>query len=70
MGYISMTKENCEIINKYAVDNNLELIQLNLGCGGRPIKNWINIDNYDYEKNEILKAVGQNLNKEKIQLSQ
>jgi predicted SAM-dependent methyltransferase len=52
MGCISMAKENCEVINKYAADNNLELIQLNLGCGGRPIKNWINIDNYDYEKND------------------
>ena len=40
------------IINKYAADRNLTKIQLNLGCGGRPIKNWINIDNYDYEKND------------------
>ena len=47
-----MSKEKLNSINKYALDNNLSLIQLNLGCGGRPIKEWINIDNFDYEKND------------------
>ncbi len=47
-----MKKISENIINKYAADHNLSLIQLNLGCGGRPIKQWINIDNYDYEKND------------------
>lgn len=27
-------------------------IKLNLGSGGRPLPGWINIDNYDYEKND------------------
>ena len=47
-----MNKEELNIINSYAINNNLGLIQLNLGCGGRPIKEWINIDNFDYEKND------------------
>ena len=47
-----MNKPSENVINKYASDHNLSLIQLNLGCGGRPIKQWINIDNYDYEKND------------------
>jgi predicted SAM-dependent methyltransferase len=47
-----MNKPSENVINKYASDHNFSLIQLNLGCGGRPIKQWINIDNYDYEKND------------------
>lgn len=43
---------NTKIINEYADKNNLSQIKLNLGCGGRPMKGWINIDNYDYEKND------------------
>lgn len=40
------------IINIYASNNQLQKVRLNLGCGGRPIKGWINIDNFDYEKND------------------
>ena len=40
-------------INEYALTNNITEINLNLGSGGRPIENWINIDNYDYEKNDM-----------------
>jgi len=39
-------------INKYAELKNIKNINLNLGCGGRPLKDWINIDNFDYEKND------------------
>ena len=39
-------------INWYANNQKLNEINLNLGCGGRPLENWINIDNYDYEKND------------------
>jgi len=37
------------VINQYALENGLTEINLNLGCGGRSIKDWINIDNYDYD---------------------
>lgn len=40
------------VINQYALDNRLSEINLNLGCGGRPINGWINIDNYDYEEGD------------------
>lgn len=40
------------LINEYAQANGLPEINLNLGCGGRPIKGWINIDNYDYEEGD------------------
>jgi predicted SAM-dependent methyltransferase len=43
---------NARVINGYANDKNLSQIKLNLGCGGRPMKGWINLDNYDYEKND------------------
>jgi predicted SAM-dependent methyltransferase len=39
-------------INQYAEQHGLNALNLNLGCGGRPLKDWINIDNYDYEKND------------------
>jgi hypothetical protein len=39
-------------INSYAETNNIKTISLNLGCGGRPLKGWINVDNYDYEAND------------------
>ncbi len=47
-----MNEKKIYAINNYAEMHELDPIQLNLGCGGRPIKNWINIDNYDYEKND------------------
>ncbi len=37
------------LINSYAQINQLSEVKLNLGSGGRPLKGWINIDNYDYE---------------------
>jgi predicted SAM-dependent methyltransferase len=43
-------------INEYALTNNITEINLNLGSGGRPIENWINIDNYDYEKNDTSRS--------------
>ena len=39
-------------ISEYAANHNLAQVKLNLGCGGRPLKGWINIDNFDYEKND------------------
>jgi len=47
-----MSVKTKNVINEYAIQNSLNSIQLNLGCGGRPIEKWINIDNYDYEKND------------------
>ena len=32
------------LINNYAKEHQLDKIKLNLGCGGRPLKGWINID--------------------------
>ncbi len=43
-------------INQYAADHQLPQIKLNLGSGGRPLKGWINIDNYDYEKNDTSRS--------------
>ena len=43
-------------INQYALDHPLEQIRLNLGSGGRPLSGWINIDNYDYEKNDTSRS--------------
>ena len=51
-----MSNGHLTLINKFACDNNLNEINLNLGCGGRPINKWINIDNYDYEKNDSSRA--------------
>lgn len=39
-------------INEFASLSQDKKILLNLGCGGRPLKGWINIDLYDYEKND------------------
>lgn len=39
-------------INLYAAEKGISEIKLNLGSGGRPLKGFINIDNYDYEKND------------------
>jgi predicted SAM-dependent methyltransferase len=36
-------------INNYAKENNLQTINLHLGCGGENWRDWINIDNYDYD---------------------
>lgn len=43
-------------INQYALENGIEDIKLNLGSGGRPLKGYINIDNYDYEKNDTSRS--------------
>jgi predicted SAM-dependent methyltransferase len=40
------------LINDYANARQLNKIKLNLGCGGRPLKGWINIDFFDYENND------------------
>jgi len=39
-------------INLYAAEKGISEIKLNLGSGGRPLKEFINIDNYDYENND------------------
>lgn len=36
----------------FANQAGLKEIKLNLGSGGRPIRGWINVDNFDYEKND------------------
>lgn len=36
------------IINDYAQAKGLAPLKLNLGCGGRPLPGWVNIDKYDY----------------------
>ena len=37
------------IINDYAQAKGLAPLKLNLGCGGRPLPGWVNIDKYDYD---------------------
>ena len=37
------------IINDYAEAKGLAPLKLNLGCGGRPLPGWVNIDKYDYD---------------------
>lgn len=44
------------VINEYASTHNLHEIALNLGCGGRPLEGWINIDNYDYENDDTSRS--------------
>jgi predicted SAM-dependent methyltransferase len=39
-------------ILRFAARAGIEKIKLNLGSGGRPLPGWINIDNFDYEKND------------------
>lgn len=39
-------------ILKFAFESGFNSVKLNLGSGGRPLKGWINIDNFDYEKND------------------
>lgn len=43
-------------INQFALEKQLDSINLNLGSGGRPIDGWINIDNFDYEKNDTSRS--------------
>ncbi len=43
-------------INLYAAEKGISEIKLNLGSGGRPLKDFINIDNYDYEKNDTSRS--------------
>jgi predicted SAM-dependent methyltransferase len=55
------SKACCEIgqiglLNSYAQINQLDEIKLNLGSGGRPLKGWINIDNYDYEEGDTSRS--------------
>jgi predicted SAM-dependent methyltransferase len=45
-----------QIINAWAKDNGLSAINLNLGCGGRPLKGWINIDNYDFDPRDTSRS--------------
>ncbi len=47
-----MNTTSKNLINEYAFGNDLSEIKLNLGCGGRPLEGWVNIDNFDYEKND------------------
>ena len=44
------------IINTYARRNNLDEINLHLGCGGQNLEGWINIDDYDYEAGDFHEA--------------
>lgn len=39
-------------ILRFAVESGLDQVKLNLGSGGRPLPGWINVDNFDYEKND------------------
>ena len=43
-------------INTFAKENKFDEIKLNLGSGGRPLQGWINIDNFDYEKNDTSRS--------------
>ena len=47
------------LINSYAQINQLSKIKLNLGAGGRLLKGWINIDNYDYEEGDTSRSASQ-----------
>lgn len=44
-------KSQNSILN-FASQSGFDQIKLNLGSGGRPLEGWINIDNFDYEKND------------------
>lgn len=44
------------LINQFADKHYMQEIKLNLGSGGRPLKGWINIDNYDYEKEDTSRS--------------
>ena len=58
MNYMSATHkvEQIGLINSYAAINQLSEIKLNLGSGGRSLKGWINIDNYDYEEGDTSRS--------------
>jgi predicted SAM-dependent methyltransferase len=47
------------LLNDYAVERGMKEIKLNLGCGGRPLKEWINVDFFDYEKNDSSRSGAQ-----------
>jgi predicted SAM-dependent methyltransferase len=40
------------LINKYAKKHGLKEVNLHLGCGGHYLDGWINIDNFDFERND------------------
>ena len=44
------------IINDYAEENNLKSINLHLGCGGNHWRDWINIDNYDFDPKDTSRS--------------
>jgi len=39
-------------INQYAKEHHLKEVNLHLGCGGHYLDGWINVDNFDYERND------------------
>ena len=43
-------------INKFQESHNLESLKLNLGCGGRRLSGWINVDLYDYENGDTSRS--------------
>ncbi len=40
------------LINQYAKEHHLKEVNLHLGCGGQYLDGWINVDNFDYERND------------------
>jgi predicted SAM-dependent methyltransferase len=47
-----MNNSSSSKILEFAASAGYHEIKLNLGSGGRPLPGWINIDNYDYEKQD------------------
>jgi acetyltransferase-like isoleucine patch superfamily enzyme/predicted SAM-dependent methyltransferase len=43
-------------INDFAKNKNMDKIRLHLGCGGRYFKDYINIDYYEYDKNDTSRS--------------
>ena len=43
-------------INHYAKENKLQSINLHLGCGGERWRDWINIDNYDFDPKDTSRS--------------
>jgi len=48
--------QKSQSIQEYAAKAGLSEIKLNLGCGGRPLSGWINIDNFDYEEGDTSRS--------------
>ena len=44
------------LINEYAIKHSFNSIKLHLGCGGRHLTDYINIDAYNYEKHDTSRS--------------